>query len=186
MRRWISRPDWSKGRVRHEWPRWVADVQDRFPRHETGHAQPNIAGLFMSDVLAVWASLLAGLPVFLLQLAVTTALWLAALALAYVLAFWRIGSTSDTARHSLSLVHGGEALALALPLAACLAGSITAADILMWGMVVVLVQLAWSLFSAFAMRGTVRRAGEGEMPAAAQLVIVRLGFSLLNAAAISG
>ena len=138
----------------------------------------------MTDFVPVWASMQAGLPVLILHLALTTFLWGIALALAHGLSKWRFGRDDARENHAVTLVHGGEALALALPLAAALAGSVNAADNLLWGGVVALVQLGWSLLSVLAMRAIVRRVGQGDMSAAIHLIAVRLGFALLNSAAI--
>lgn len=141
----------------------------------------------MSDVLAVWASLRAGLPLFFLHLSLTTIVWLFGVAVSHAIAAWRMsGDTSPAARNALSLVHAGDALAIALPLAACLAGSVTVADLLLWGTLVVTVQVVWSVLTSLVMRGTVRGVAEGDMMAAGHIVAARIGFAMLNAAAISG
>ena len=92
----------------------------------------------MTQLLPVWASLLRGLPVLLLHVAATTCLWLAGWRAACLLIPRGNASESAPPGHAHAVLSGAEALAFAVPLAACLAGSINVADLLLWGGVVVL------------------------------------------------
>ena len=138
----------------------------------------------MAEFLVVWASLRAGLPVFFLHLILTTILWLVGLWLASLLSPRRSGHPmgKNPAWH---LVPAMDALVFALPLAACLAGSITSFDILLWGSVVVLVQLAFGLLTRVVVKPVVAAEGGTSVAAVARLVMMRLGFALINAAAIA-
>src|SRR5262247_2525936 len=91
---------------------------------------------------AIFASALRALPLFLLHLGVT----LAILALGVMIYMW------VTPHHETRLMRegnvaaatsfGSAVLGLALPLAICLARSVNIADIVIWGVVALVVQLA--------------------------------------------
>jgi putative membrane protein len=86
-------------------------------------------------------TLTTGLPVLLLQLAVTLALLcLGAACYTAITPFheFRLVRTGNTAA---GIVLAGTLVALAIPLAATLASSLVTLDILLWGLVALVVQL---------------------------------------------
>jgi putative membrane protein len=131
-------------------------------------------------------TLSTGLPVLLLQLAVT-------------LALLGLGSaiyTAVTPFHEFRLVREGNVaagislagtmLALAIPLAATLATSLVTLDILLWGLVALVVQLLAFLLASHLIPG-LRRMIEADNPAAACVLVgVQLAVALLNAGAMAG
>ena len=140
----------------------------------------------MTQFLPVWVSLSRGLPVLLLHVAATTGLWLAGWRAACLLIPRGNASESASPDHAHAVLSGAEALAFAVPLAACLASSINVADILLWGGVVVLLQLLFSAASRFGWRGLAGLIRQGRVDAAIHLALMRNGFALISAAAVSG
>src|SRR5262249_25395204 len=86
-------------------------------------------------VIAAWNSVAAGFPVLLLQLAVTTAIWLAGLVIYFSLTPYRELTLLREGNMAAAVVMAGEMLALATPLAAMMAHSVNVWDILLWGIV---------------------------------------------------
>ena len=83
-------------------------------------------------------------------------------------------------------VVAGTLVALALPLAATLATSYAALDILIWGLVALVIQLATLGLIVALMRGLRGMIEAGNVAAALVLVGVQIAVALLNAAAMSG
>jgi putative membrane protein len=135
---------------------------------------------------AIFASALKALPVFLLHFGVT----LVILMLGVMIYMW------FTPHHEARLVREGNVAAavsfgaavvgLALPLAVCLARSVNVADIVIWGVVALVVQLATFFAMSFAFRDLSQRIESGDMAAAVALGSTKLGVAAINAAAIAG
>jgi putative membrane protein len=81
---------------------------------------------------------------------------------------------------------GAAILSLALPLAMCLARSVSIPDIIVWGAVALVVQLATFFVARFAFHDLVARIERGEMASAVVLGATHLGVATINAAAIAG
>ncbi|TXL70448.1 DUF350 domain-containing protein [Vineibacter terrae] len=135
---------------------------------------------------AIFASAIKALPVFLLHLGVT----LAILVLGVLVYMW------VTPHHEARLMRqgnvaaattfGAAVLGLALPLAICLARSVNVADIVVWGIVALVVQLATFFVMEFVFKDLGRRIENGDMAAAVALGSTMLGVAAINAAAIAG
>jgi putative membrane protein len=81
---------------------------------------------------------------------------------------------------------GAAVVGLALPLAICLARSVNVADIVIWGIVALAVQLITFFAMSFAFRDLSQRIENGDMAAAVALGSTKLGVAAINAAAIAG
>ena len=135
---------------------------------------------------AIFASAVRALPLFLLHLGVT----LAILALGVMIYMW------VTPHHETRLVRegnvaaatsfGAAVLGLALPLAICLARSVNVADIVIWGVVALVVQLATFFVMGLFFRDLSSRIENGDMAAAVALGSTKLSVAAINAAAIAG
>ncbi|HEX2889105.1 DUF350 domain-containing protein [Vineibacter terrae] len=135
---------------------------------------------------AIFASAIKALPVFLLHLGVT----LAILVLGVLVYMW------VTPHHEARLMRqgnvaaattfGAAVLGLALPLAICLARSVNVADIVIWGVVALVVQLATFFVMELVFKDLGRRIENGDMAAAVALGATMLGVAAINAAAIAG
>lgn len=131
-------------------------------------------------------TLTTGLPVLILQFAVTLAL------LGLGVAIY----TAVTPFHEFSLVRQGNVaagialagtlVAIAIPLGATLASSLVTLDILIWGAVALVVQLLAFLLASRLIPG-LRGMIEADNPAAACVLVgVQLAVALVNAGAMAG
>lgn len=137
-------------------------------------------------MIAAWNSVLSGFPVLIAHLALTTGIFVAGLAL-YI---W------VTPYHELRLVRqgniaaavslSGAILALAVPLSATMANSVSVPDILLWGSMSVVLQLIAFGVVALLFRDLPRSIDRGDVAPALVLAAVQLATGLLNAAAMSG
>ena len=127
-----------------------------------------------------------GLPVLVLQMAITLALLGAGIA-AYM---------AVTPFHEMRLVRAGNAaagivlmgaiVALAIPLAATLGTSLVTLDILLWGIVAVVLQLLAFLLTTALFRGLRGMIEAGNIAAACVTVAIQLAVALINAGAMAG
>jgi putative membrane protein len=92
----------------------------------------------------------------------------------------RAGNTAA----ALSL--GGIVIGLAAPLATAMAGSASLAELVLWGLMTVIVQLLVFRLIDMALRGLPERIAEGEMSAAVLLTSAKLAVALILAAAVAG
>lgn len=134
----------------------------------------------------VLQSLLAGLPTLVLHFAVTLAMLAAGVAVYHLITpyheFRLIRDGNVAAATSLS----GAVVGLALPLAACMASSVGVWDIVVWGVVALVIQLAAHRVGDAVVRDLPRRIENGEMGAAVLVAAIKLATSLVNAAAVAG
>ncbi len=135
---------------------------------------------------AVLQSFLAGFPVLMLHSSVTLAMLVAGVLVYTVLtphkdfALVRQGNTA--AAISLS----GAIVGLALPLAACMAASVSVYDIIIWGVVTLVLQILAFRITDLLLRDLPRRIEAGEIGPALLLVAIKLAVAAINAAAVSG
>lgn len=128
----------------------------------------------------------SGLPVLVGQLALTLGLLgLGAALYAALTPFheWRLVRDGNTAA---GIVVAGTLVALAIPLAATLATSLVALDILVWGVVALALQLLAFALSARLIPGLRGMIEAGNPAAACVLVGVQIAVALLNAGAMAG
>lgn len=81
---------------------------------------------------------------------------------------------------------GGAVIGLALPLAFSLAASVSLWDILFWGVVALVFQLAAFRIVDLILKGLSARIEAGEVSTAVFLVSVKLATAFINSAAIAG
>ena len=80
----------------------------------------------------------------------------------------------------------GAILGLAVPLAFCMASSVNVYDIVIWGIVTLVIQLATFWIIDIWLRDLSKRIEEGQVGTAILLVSVKLAVASINAAAVSG
>ena len=80
----------------------------------------------------------------------------------------------------------GAILGLAIPLAFCMASSVNVYDIVIWGIVTLVIQLAPFWIIDIWLRDLSKRIEEGQVGTAILLVSVKLAVASINAAAVSG
>ncbi|MBE10728.1 MAG: hypothetical protein CMM35_10510 [Rhodospirillaceae bacterium] len=135
---------------------------------------------------AVLESFMTGLPVLLLHYLVT----LTMLAIGVTIYLWM------TPYRELELIRGGNVAAavslgatiisLAMPLAFSMAVSVGVWDIVLWGLVTLVIVLVVYRVIDFLMKDLPRRIELGELGPAILLAAVKLGVSIITAAAVSG
>ena len=135
---------------------------------------------------AVIQSLLSGLPVLMAHSAVTFIM----LGVAVTLYVWitpmdelaLIRSGNNAAALSL----GGAIVGLAVPMAFCLASSVSVLDIVFWGVPTLVLQLiAFRIVDVF-LKDIPHRIEQGDMASAILLVSVKFATAAVNAAAVTG
>ncbi|AHE53364.1 DUF350 domain-containing protein [Sphingomonas sanxanigenens] len=131
-------------------------------------------------------SLLNGLPVLLVQLAAALAVFVAALAI-YMwttphdeMALIRAGNRAA----AISL--GGAAVGLAMPMAASLHASVNLIDIIIWGVAILIVQVAAFRATDLFLRELPKRIERDEIGPALFLASIKLAVGLFAAAAFAG
>ncbi len=140
----------------------------------------------MADSIAVLQSLMAGYPLLLLHFAVALLLWLAALAVYYRLTPHNELKLIRHGNVATAVTSGGVAMGLALPLAFCLAGSVSIWDIVIWSIPILLTQLATFYALSLVIGDLPRRLEENDLAAAIFEFMMRMSSSFLVTAAIAG
>ncbi|QQS12881.1 MAG: DUF350 domain-containing protein [Rhodospirillales bacterium] len=135
---------------------------------------------------AVLASALKALPTFLTHFGATVAILILG-----VLVYTRITRHNETrlideGNVAAATAFGAAVLGMAVPLAICLARSVSVPDILVWGVVSLVVQIATFFAVDRIFRDLSRRIERGDMAAAVAVASTKLGVAAINAAAIAG
>lgn len=131
-------------------------------------------------------SFLAGFPVLLLHFGVTIGM------LAIGVTIYQL----VTPYHELKLIRAGNTAAavsfagaivgLAIPLAICMATSVSVWDIVIWGVVTLLIQILAFRIGDALLKDLPSRIESGEMGAAILVVAIKLAVAFVNAAAVAG
>ena len=135
---------------------------------------------------AVLQSFLAGFPVLLMHFLVTIAMLIVGVTI-YIwitphkdVALVRAGNVA--AAISLS----GAILGLAIPLAMSMSVSVNVADIVIWGLLTLVIQLIVFRLADLILRDLSARIEAGEVAAALLLSSIKLAVAVITAAAVSG
>lgn len=140
----------------------------------------------MDNGLIVLQSLISGFPVLLLHFAVTLVLWLLTLSIYYWLTPHNELKLIRDGNIATAISSGGVAMGLALPLAFCLAGSVSVWDIIIWSIPILMMQVA-TFFGLNKVLGDMpHRLAHNDIAAAVYLFMVRMGSAFLVTAAIAG
>ena len=135
---------------------------------------------------AILAGILSGLPLLLAHFGVTIFVFFCA---AYTYSRMTPHDEMTLIKNgnvAAALSYSGALLGLALPMASCLAGSISVLDILIWGFIILLIQvIAYLLIDRILFRGLSSRIEEQEMAPAILLFSMKLCIGMINAAAIA-
>lgn len=127
-----------------------------------------------------------GLPVLVLQFAVTLALLALGAALYQALTPFHERDLVAQGNTAAGIVLAGTLVALAIPLAATLATTQVTLDILVWGLVALAIQLATFRLAALLLPGLRGMIEGGNVAAATTLTGIQLAVALLNAGAMAG
>ena len=130
-------------------------------------------------------SFLAGIPFLLTHFAVTIAMLVAGV----------FGYMWITPHDEMKLIREGNSaaavslagaiLGLAIPLSVCMANSASVWDIVIWGLVTLVLQLATFKVIDLWLRDLSKRIEDGEIGTAILLVSIKLAVALINGAAVS-
>jgi putative membrane protein len=138
-----------------------------------------------SSFSAVLDALGQGLPTLVLQFLVTLALLGVGIVIYMAVTPFRERELLRNGNVAASIVLGGAVLGLAIPLAALLATSGRVLDILVWGVVALVLQLAtFGVASSVLPRGARAMIEAGNVAAAIPVFAAQLAVGLLNAAAM--
>ena len=85
-----------------------------------------------------------------------------------------------------AIAMAGSVVGLALPLAICMAASVSVYDILVWGALTIVLQLLVYRAVDLILKGLPARIEKGEVAPAVFLAGVKLGIAMINAAAVGG
>ena len=137
----------------------------------------------MSDILATLGT---GLPVLALQFAVTLALLTVGAVIYMALTPFHERELVAAGNVAAGIVLAGTLVALAIPLAATLATSSVTLDILLWGVVALVIQLATFRLAAMFIPNLRGMIEQGNVAAACVLTGIQIAVALLNAGAMAG
>jgi putative membrane protein len=124
----------------------------------------------------------SGLPVLLLQFAISIVLLVVGVAVYTMVTPFRERELLRHGNVAAATVLSGAVVALAIPLAALLATTREVLDILVWGIVAILLQLVTVLIVLHLMKRLQLRVDDGNLAAALPIAAAQLAIALLNAA----
>jgi putative membrane protein len=131
-------------------------------------------------------SFLSGTPVLLLHFTVTVLILIVGVsAYAWITPYRELQLIRD-GNQAAAISLSGAILGIGLPLAFCMAASVSVPDILIWGTLTVVIQLVAYKVTDIILRDLPKRIVAGEMGPAGVLVAVKLSVAAINAAAVSG
>lgn len=127
-----------------------------------------------------------GLPVLLTQLGATVVLLGIGVAVYQAITPFHERRLIGEGNVAAGVVLAGSILALAIPLAATLATSTVLADIIVWGLVALVIQLVTFLVITLVFRGLKAGVEAGNVAAGLGLAAAQIAVALLNAGAMAG
>lgn len=139
----------------------------------------------METLPLVLKTLQVGVPVLLGHISLAILIWIASIFLTcfatpnHEIRGLRMGGMAS------SITTGGSALALSIPIGTSLSGAINAWDLLLWSIPVILLQMSAYWLTQIIIPDLTNRLDAEDLAAAIFLLLFRLGFSLINAAAIA-
>ena len=134
---------------------------------------------------AIIQSLISGVPILALHLVTTFAILIGGMGIYMWITPYADIKLVREGNTAAAVALGGAFLGLAVPLAGCLAGSVTALDILLWGLVTLVVQLVTFKVVDVVLRGLPKRITDGEMSAAIFLAFVNVAVGAIVATAVT-
>jgi len=135
---------------------------------------------------SAWLSVLAGLPILIIHLAITTALLIGGVALYVSLAPYREFTLIREGNVAAAIILSGQTFALAIPLAAMLAHSVSVPDLVLWGLVTMFLQFIAIAAARLAVPKLPQLIQRGEIGPALVAASALIVTGILNAAAMSG
>jgi putative membrane protein len=134
---------------------------------------------------AIVQSLISGIPILALHLVTTFAILIGGMGIYMWFTPYADIKLVREGNTAAAVALGGAFLGLALPLAGSLAGSVTALDILLWGLATLVVQLITFKVVDLVLKGVGKRITAGEMSAAIFLAFVNVSVGAIVATAVT-
>ena len=131
-------------------------------------------------------NLLSSLPVFLAHVGVTLAMLIAGILAYEAITPYRELALVRAGNSAAGIALGSAILGLAIPLAACMARSVSVWDIVVWGIAALVLQLAAFALMSIALKRLPEAIANDESGAAYVLASVQLAVALVIAAAVGG
>jgi putative membrane protein len=128
---------------------------------------------------------ISGFPDFLIQTAVTLALFIVGIVVYVLLTPHKELDLIRDGNPSASVAFAGIVLGLAIPLQACLAHAFGIIDLAVWGVVILLIQLIAFRVVDMVLHGLPRRIAQGDVAAAIFVFAVKVGVALILAGAVT-
>lgn len=133
-----------------------------------------------------WHTVLVGLPLLLAHLAVTTGLLMGGVGLYVALAPYRQLQLVRQGNIAAAIVLSGQTLALAIALSVMMASRVNLPNILLWGVVTIIVQLAMNAGARLLIIRLPAVIERGEIAPSLMLACGQIAAGILNAAALNG
>ena len=137
-------------------------------------------------MIAAWNSVLSGLPILIIHLAVTTGIFVAGLVIYLWVTPYREVRLVREGNVAAAITVAGAMIALVVPLSAMMANSVSVPDIVLWGSVAVVLQLIAFGAVALLFRELTKAIERGDIAPALVLAATQISTGLLNAAAMTG
>ena len=131
-------------------------------------------------------SLITGFPVLILHFLIAVAIFAAGVIIYHLITPYHEIALIREGNLAASISFSGAVLGLGIPIAFCLAASVSALDTLIWGVVTLVIQLACYRIADWVLRDLPKRIVAGEVGPALWLASLKLSVAAINAAAVSG
>lgn len=128
----------------------------------------------------------SGVPVLLTHVLTTLLVWFMAVTVYLKVTPYRELSLVKAGNNAAAVTVGTAYLALSIPLAFCLSGSLNLVDLLVWGALIVGVQILVFFAVDLKLQGFVERVKKGELAVALYVAAIKLSIAIILAAAITG
>ena len=134
---------------------------------------------------AVFQSILSGAPFLLLHAGVTIAMLIVGVTLYMWMTPYEDIGQIRAGNSAAGIALGGAILGMAIPLAITLRGSVNLWDIVLWGVLIVMLQMAVFKVMDLILKDLPKRIENGETGAAVLLACAKISVGAINAAAIA-
>lgn len=134
---------------------------------------------------AVIQSIISGLPILALHLAVTFGMLILGMGIYMWITPYEDIKLVREGNTAAAVALGGTFLGLAIPLAGSLSGSAGTLDIVLWGLITLVVQIVCFKVVDIVLRGLPKRIANGEMSAAVFLAFVKVSAGAIVATAVA-
>lgn len=131
-------------------------------------------------------SFLTGFPVLLLHFSVTLAMLAGGLFIYQKITPYHELDLIRAGNNAAAISLSGAVIGLALPLAFCMASSVSVWDIIVWGVIALVIQLLAYRIGDMLLKGLEDRIKNGEIGAAILVAAIKLAVAMINAAAVAG